>query len=148
MPEPSHPHRSQVATASIPLSTPAALIDVTPTGAQDRVVVIGRGTLPLMLAFLRRGCLSAAELRASVVSPDAEPADLAWITGVVERRDCDNALRAALRRIGHHGRLAVDVTAMAARRGLVAVLRWLRGHGLTVDATHCVGSRIVVLAHG
>jgi len=126
----------------------ASLIDITPTVAADSVVVIGRGTLPMMLAFLRRGCRHAAELRAGPVAPDVEPADLAWITGVVEPGDCDSALQAALRRIGHHGRLAVDVTAMAARRGLGRVLRWLRRNGVTVDATHCIGSRIVVLAHG
>ncbi|MFC3675295.1 hypothetical protein [Ferrovibrio xuzhouensis] len=126
----------------------ASLIDVTPVKATDRVVVIGHGTLPMLLAFLRRGCRMAAELRPDVVAPDAEPADLAWITGVMKTGEYDNALRAALRRIGRHGRLAVDVTAMAARRGLRRVLRWLRGNGLTVDATHCIGSRIVVLAHG
>lgn len=126
----------------------ASLIAVTPTTGLDRVVVIGHGTLPLMLAFMHRGCRAAAELRASAVSPDAQPADLAWITGVVERSDCDNALRAALRGIGHHGRLAIDATAMAVRRGLNAVLRWLRRNGLAIDGTHTVGNRIVILAHG
>jgi len=130
-----------------PVEPSPAVIDVAPLCPRDRVVVIGHGTLPFMLAFMRRGCRSAAELRATPVSPAAEPADLAWITGVVERRDCDNALRAALRHIGRHGRLAIDATGMSARRGLDAVLCWLRHNGLTIDATHCIGARIVVLAH-
>jgi hypothetical protein len=145
------PQEMPVSTPVLPLLTEqlaAGLIGITPTGRTDSVVVIGRGTLPLLLAFLRRGCRSAGELRPDAVAADAEPADLAWITGVIEARDYDSALRAALRRIGRHGRLAVDVTALAARRGLQRALRWLRGNGLTVDATHCVGSRIIVLAHG
>src|SRR3546814_20732983 len=94
----------------------------------------------MLLAFLRRGCRMAAEFRPGLFAPDAEPADLAWITGVMKTGEYDNALRAALSRIGRHGRLAVDVTAMAARRGLPRVLSWLRGHGLTVAATHSIGS--------
>src|SRR3546814_2191001 len=80
----------------------ASLIDVTPVKATDRVVVIGHGTLPMLLAFLRRGCRMAAEFRPDVVAPDAEPADLAWITGVMKTGEYDHALRAALRSSEEH----------------------------------------------
>jgi len=139
-------------SATLPADAPdpvtRSLIDLTPTDPAASVVVIGRGTLPLMLAFLRRGCAGATELRALGAAPGAEPAQLAWITGIISRDEADNALRAALHRIGRHGRLAFDATLLTARIGLKAVLQWLRGHGLTVDATRRIGGRVVVLAHG
>lgn len=131
--------------------TPATigdLVAITPTVRNESIVVIGRGTLPFLLAFLNRGCRSAAELRISTAAPDVQPADLVWITGLVEPKDCDTAVRMALRRAGKRGRIAIDATVLAARKGLARLLRYMKRLGLQVDSTHCIGARIVLLAHG
>jgi hypothetical protein len=124
------------------------LAAITPTRLTDDVVVIGRGTLPLFIAFLNRGCRNAAELRVGVAAPAIEHADLVWIIGIAEPKDCDSAIKMALRRVGKSGRVAIDATAMVARKGMERLIRYMKRLGLHVDSTHCVGTRIVMLAHG
>lgn len=124
------------------------LVAVTPTRQTDDVVVIGHDTLPLFIAFLNRGCRSAAEFRVGSVAPSAEHADLVWITGIAEPKDCDSAIRMALRRAGKTGRIAIDATLLVARKGMERLLRYMKRLGLHIDSTHSVGSRIVMLAHG
>lgn len=124
------------------------LVAMTPTKQTDDIVVIGHGTLPLFIAFLNRGCRSAAELRVGVAAPGAEHADLVWITGIAESKDCDSAIRMALRRAGKSGRIAIDATLLVARKGMDRLVRYLKRLGLHVDSTHSVGTRIVLLAHG
>lgn len=124
------------------------LVAMTPTKQTDDIVVIGHGTLPLFIAFLNRGCRSAAELRVGVAAPGAEHADLVWITGIAESKDCDSTIRMALRRAGKSGRIAIDATLLVARRGMERLVRYLKRLGLHVDSTHSIGTRIVLLAHG
>lgn len=138
---------SQQLTASTAL-TVSDLVAITPTRQTDDVVVIGHGTLPLFIAFLNRGCRSAAELRVGVAAPGAEHADLVWITGIDTPKDCDSAIRMALRRTGKTGRIAIDATLLVARKGMERLLRYMKRLGLHVDSTHNVGSRTVLLAHG
>src|SRR4249919_3480499 len=64
-----------------------------PTSAH--VAVIGRRTLPLVLALLRRGCGGVRSLRPGAPAPDCEAADLAWIVDVDGEHELDDALRAA-----------------------------------------------------
>jgi hypothetical protein len=124
------------------------LVAITPTRPTDDVVVIGHGTLPLFIAFLNRGCRSAAEFRVGVTAPSADHADLVWITGIAEPKDCDSAIRMALRRAGKTGRIAIDATLLVARKGKERLIRYMKRLGLHVDSTHSIGSRIVMLAHG
>ncbi|MCW0234135.1 MAG: hypothetical protein OJJ21_11090 [Ferrovibrio sp.] len=138
----------QQVAASYTTLTANDLVAITPTGRTDDVVVIGHGTLPVFLALLNRGCRHAAELRVDVVAPHAEHADLAWITGISEPKDCDNAVKMALRRVGKSGRVAIDATVLVARKGMQRLIRYMKRLGLHVDSTHCVGTRIVLLAHG
>ena len=140
-------HRARHLTASTAL-TISDLLAVTPTKQTDDIVVIGHRTLPLFIAFLNRGCRSAAELRVGVAAPGAEHADLVWITGIAKPKDCDSAIRMALRRAGKTGRIAIDATMLVARKGMERLVRYLKRLGLHVDSTHSVGTRIVLLAHG
>jgi len=134
---------------SFPMPLAASdLAAITPTRLTDSVAIIGHGTLPLFIAFLNRGCRSAAELRVGVATPAAEPADLVWITGIAQPKDCDSAIRMALRRAGKSGCIAIDATLLVARRGLDSLIRRLKRLGLHVDSTHNIGTRIVMLAHG
>ncbi len=61
------------------------------------VALIGHHTLPLLLAFLRRGCAAVRSLRPGTPSPDREAADLAWIVDVRGDSELDDALHAARR---------------------------------------------------
>jgi hypothetical protein len=128
--------------------TAGDLVAITPTRQTDDVVVIGHGTLPLLIAFLNRGCRSAAEFRVGVTAPPAEHADLVWITGIAEPKDCDSAIRMALRRAGKTGRIAIDATLLVARKGKERLIHYMKRLGLHVDSTHSIGTRIVMLAHG
>lgn len=138
--------KPQLSASTAP--TAGDLVAITPTKQTDDVVVIGHGTLPLFLAFLNRGCRSAAEFRIGVVAPSTERADLVWITGIAEPKECDSAIRMALRRAGKTGRIAIDATLLVARKGKERLIRYLKRLGLYVDSTHSVGTRIVMLAHG
>lgn len=128
--------------------TASDLLAITPTRQTDDVVIIGHGTLPLFIAVLNRGCRSAAEFRVGSVAPSAGHADLVWITGIDRPKDCDSAIRMALRRAGTTGRIAIDATLLVARKGMAGLLRYMKRLGLHIDSTHSIGARIVMLAHG
>ena len=76
--------------------------------AAAHVAVIGRNTLPLILALMRRGCGCVRSLRPGAPSPDCEAADLAWIVDVRDESELDDALRAARFRAGARGRVVVE----------------------------------------
>src|SRR5262245_31808140 len=69
------------------------------------VAVIGRRTLPILLALLHQGCACARSLRPGEPSPDCESADLAWIVNAGSETELDDALRAARNRAGERGRI-------------------------------------------
>ncbi len=120
-PPPSIPFRTDqelsMQTASIvPESEPPSL----PASETDRmmalahlpgaahVAVIGRHTLPFVLALMQRGCTCVRSLRPDAAAPDCEPVDLAWIVDVANEHELDDALRAARRRAGETGRVVLE----------------------------------------
>ena len=89
--------------------------------ATAHIVLIGRSTLPLLLAFLQRGCAAVRSLRPDAPSPDCEPADLAWIVDVRDEAELDDALHAARSRIGTTGRVVVEGADCICRDGLTSI---------------------------
>ena len=94
---------------------------VTHLPASAHVAIIGRHTLPLVLALMRRGCGCVRSLRPGAPAPDCEAADLAWIVDVDSEHELDDALRAARWRAGAHGRVVLEGAACRWRSGLAAV---------------------------
>ncbi len=82
-----------------------AMSHVTPN---PHVAVIGRHTLPFVLALLSHGCGGVRSLRPDTPAPDCEHADLAWIIDVGDAHELDEALRAAHRRTGATGRVVLE----------------------------------------
>jgi hypothetical protein len=79
------------------------------------VALIGRRTLPSLLALLQHGCRAVRCLRPDAPSPDCEDADLAWIIDVKDEQELDTALRAARARVGVSGRVVVEGANCACR---------------------------------
>ena len=109
------------------------------------VAVIGRHTLPFVLALMRSGCDCVRSLRPGAPSPDCEAADLAWIVDIGDERELDGALRAARSRAGTRGRVILEGAACRWRNALAAI----REHALAarldiVSFDH--GTRRLVLA--
>jgi hypothetical protein len=103
------------------------VIAVSHLPATAHVAVIGRNTLPLILALMRRGCGCVRSLRPGAPSPDCEAADLAWIVDVRDESELDDALRAARFRAGARGRVVVEGAKCRWRNALSAI----RDHALT-----------------
>jgi hypothetical protein len=72
------------------------------------VAVIGRRTLPFVLALMERGCACVRSLRPDTAAPDCETVDLAWVVDVANEQELDDALRAARRRAGETGRVVLE----------------------------------------
>lgn len=70
--------------------------------------VIGRRTLPFILALMDCGCPSVRSLRPDTAAPDCEAADLAWIVNVGSDEELHGALRAARRLVGNKGRIVLE----------------------------------------
>jgi hypothetical protein len=106
------------------------------------VAVIGRRTLPFVLALMSHGCGCVRSLRPGAAAPDCETADLAWIVDVQDEHELDDALRAAHRRIGDKGRIVLED---AACRHCVATLRQhALAAGLDVLSFDHVARRLVL----
>jgi hypothetical protein len=116
-----------------------------PPGAH--VAVIGRRTLPILLALLQQGCACVRSLRPGEPSPDCESADLAWIVNARSETELDDALRAARSRAGDHGRIVVEGRQYGGRDGLVAIPRHASALGLDVVSFDHVAQRLVFAAH-
>jgi hypothetical protein len=116
-----------------------------PPGAH--VAVIGRRTLPFLLALLQQGCACVRSLRPGGPSPDCEAADLAWIVNARSETELDDALRAARSRAGDHGRIVVEGRQYGGRDGLVAIPRHASALGLDVVSFDHVAQRLVFAAH-
>ncbi|SKA32626.1 hypothetical protein SAMN02745126_05288 [Enhydrobacter aerosaccus] len=84
------------------------VIAVTHLPARARAAVIGRHTLPFVIALMDRGCACVRSLRPDVAMPDCEAVDLAWIVDVASEPELDWALEAARRRTGGKGRVVVE----------------------------------------
>jgi hypothetical protein len=138
--EPPHPMASDGASA--------ALVDrvmaVAHLPATAHVAVIGRHTLPLVLALMRHGCDSVCSLRPGAPSPDRQPADLAWIVDVANEDELDEALQAARGRAGKRGRVIVEGMECVCRNGLSALRDHAVAAGLEVVSFDHVAGRLVL----
>jgi hypothetical protein len=116
-----------------------AMAHVTP---QPHVAVIGRHTLPVVLALLSHGCCSVRSLRPDAAAPDCEAADLAWIVDAGCEQELDDALRAAHRRTGATGRIVVEEA--AGRHCPATLRRHANDAGLDIVSVDTVERRIVL----
>ena len=125
----------------------AELVDrvmaVTHLPASAHVAVIGRRTLPLVLALMRRGCGCVRSLRPGAAAPDCEAADLAWIVDVDES-ELDDALRAARFRAGARGRVVVEGAKCRWRNALNAIRDHAMAAGLDVVSFDHTAGRLVL----
>ena len=137
-------------TATIDDASSAARVDrimaVAHMPVTARVALIGHHTLPLLLAFLRRGCAVVRSLRPGMPSPDRETADLAWIVDVQGDSELDDALHAARSRIGATGLVVVEGANCNCRRGLLAIRDRAVALGLDVIAFDHTARRLVLSA--
>lgn len=108
------------------------------------VAVIGRRTLPFVMALLRQGCESVRSLRPDSPAPDCEPVDLAWIVDLQDERELDEALRAARWRTGKRGRVVVEGAACAWRSALAAMRHRALAVGLDIVSFDHVARRLVL----
>jgi hypothetical protein len=129
-------------------SSNAELVDrvmaVSHLPATPHVAVIGRNTLPLILALMRRGCGCVRSLRPGAPAPDCEAADLAWIVDVRDESELDDALRAARFRAGVRGRIVVEGAACRWRNALNAIRDHAVSAGLDVVSFDRTASRLVL----
>lgn len=130
-------------------STADAAVDrvlaVAHLGPAAHVAVIGHHTLSSVLALMRHGCACVRSLRPGAASPDGEAADLAWIVDVKGDAELDDALRAARRRTGLHGRVIVEGSDCTCASGLVSIRDRALAAGLDVIAFDHVARRLVLV---
>jgi len=117
---------------------------VTHLPASAHVAIIGRHTLPLVLALMRRGCGCVRSLRPGAPSPDCEAADLAWIVDVRDESELDDALRAARFRAGARGRVVVEGAKCRWRNALNAIRDHAAAAGLDVVSFDHTAGRLVL----
>jgi hypothetical protein len=112
--------------------------------ATAHVALIGRHTLPSLLALLQHGCVAVRCLRPGAPSPDRETADLAWIVDVADDDELDEALRAARARIGIAGRVVVEGATCVCRSGPSAIRDHAVAAGLDVVSFDRKDNRVVL----
>ena len=98
------------------------------------VAVIGRHTLPFVLALLSQGCAAVRSLRPDAAAPDCESADLVWILDVGDEHELDDALRAAHRRIGAEGRIVLEHDACRLSLATIRAHATAAGLNVVIDA--------------
>jgi hypothetical protein len=108
------------------------------------VAVIGRHTLPFLLALMRRGCPCVRSLRPDAASPDGEATDLAWIVDVANEDELCEALQAARRRTGARGRVIVEGTDCACCSSLTILRDRAVRAGLDVVSFDHVAGRLLL----
>ncbi len=106
------------------------------------VAVIGRHTLPFVLALLTHGCACVRSLRPDAAAPDCEAADLAWIVDAQDAQELDDALHAAHRRTGTTGRVVLEDA--ACRHCPTTMRQHAADAGFTVLSFDPVGRRLVL----
>ncbi len=106
------------------------------------VAVIGRHTLPFVLALLSHGCAAVRSLRPDAAAPDCEAADLAWIVDVADAHELDDALRAAQRRTARGGRIVLEDGACPLSRS--AIRSHAAAAGLEVTSQEANGGRLLL----
>lgn len=108
------------------------------------VAVIGRHTLPYVLALMRKGCGCVRSLRPDAPAPDCEPADLTWIVDCHDDGELDGALRAARWRAGTRGRVVLEAATCRWRRTLSSLRDRALRAGLDVVSFDRAASRVVL----
>lgn len=108
------------------------------------VALIGRNTLPLMLALLHHHCDAVCSVDPDAAACDSEPVDLAWIVAPAEASGLDNALRLACRRIAPRGALVVGPFARTDAAVLSGVDRSARRHGFALEAADAESGLVVL----
>lgn len=96
------PDRSQCLAAA------ERVMAMTHVPPRPHVTVIGRHTLPFVIALMDRGCASVRSLRPDAPMPDCEVENLVWIVDVANEAELVAALDAARRRTGCRGRVVVE----------------------------------------
>lgn len=114
-------------------------------GPAAHVTVIGHHTLPHVLSLMKRDCACVRSLRPGTASPDGEAADLAWIVDVMGDAELDDALRAARRRTGSHGRIVVEGRDCTCSRGFASICDSASAAGLAVIGFDHSASRLVLV---
>lgn len=114
------------------LATVERVMAIAHAPATAHVAVIGRHTLPFILALMRRGCASVRSLRPGAPSPDCEAADLAWIVDIGSEHELDEALKAARSRTGAAGRVVLEGSACRWRNGLITIRDRVLAAGLDI----------------
>jgi len=137
MPHPSLP-------STIPPSRTQVLIAATAIRPNDRVVVIGQGSLDHLLGLAGTGCQSAAAFRSlSHCRGEEETADVVWLTGI-------EAITADVTAIVDHLNtpriVAIELTGAGVTARLPAILAQLRAKGLADQAVSHAGGRMLVVA--
>lgn len=136
--QPSSP--SSVAT---PCRT-QVLLAATAIRPNDRVMVIGQGSLDHLLGLAGAGCRSAVAFRSQEhCRGEEETADVVWLTGVATI-DIDIATivdHLAMPRI-----VAIELTQDCAKARLPTLLGQLRAKGLVDHAVSKAGGRTLVVA--
>ena len=112
--------------------------------ATARIALIGRHTLPSLLALLKHGCAAVRCLRPGAPAPDREVADLAWIVDVEGDEELDEALRAARSRVGAAGRVVVEGAGCRCRCGLSAIRDHAIAAGLDILSFDHKHNRVVL----
>jgi hypothetical protein len=108
------------------------------------VALIGRNTLPLMLALLHHHCDAVCSVDPDTSACDSEPVDMAWIVAPAEADGLDNALRLARRRITPRGALVVGPFERTDAEVLSGVDSSARRHGFAVEAADAESGLVVL----
>ena len=103
-------------------------------GSDDRVVVVGQGSIDHLIGLVRTGCKSAATLSPHALGHTEDAADVVWLTGV---DSVDDDLAATVAGLGTPRVVAIEFTRDGAN--LSALLGQLRAKGLVNQTVHRTG---------
>ena len=109
-----------------------------------RVALIGRNTLPLMLALLHHHCDAVRSVDPDAASCDSEPVDLAWIVAAPTMDGLDHAMRLARRRVTPRGTLVVGPFARTDAATLAGIDRTALRHGFALEAADAESGLVIL----
>ncbi|HIJ62556.1 MAG TPA: hypothetical protein HPQ04_07690 [Rhodospirillaceae bacterium] len=120
------------------------MIDATDIRPDDRVVVIGQGSLEYLLGLVRAGCRSAVAIRSQALCRFEEvTADVIWFTGVVAF-DADFTSTFDHREVPRV--VAIELMQDCTKARLSEILGQLRSRGLVDQSVRKVAGRTVMVA--
>ena len=119
------------------------LIDATDIRPDDRVVVIGQGSLDYLLGLARSGCRSAVAIRSQALCRFEEvSAEVIWFTGVVS---FDADFNSIFDHIEVPRVVAIELMQDCTKARLSAILGQLRSKGLVDQSITKVAGRTVMV---